>query len=113
MSGHPDPSAVCPTEIVRIQYAECTIAGMRGQRLLDAILDAGIDHRHVCGGNGFCTSCRVEILDGSLSEVSPRERERLGGNAGRLRLACQAILRGDVKVRVPAPLSNRFSPHGE
>ena len=99
---------------IRLRYGDLSVAGTPGQRLLDVILDAGIDHRHICGGNGFCTSCRIEVLEGadSLSPVSPLERERLGPRAGRLRLACQAHIRGDVHVQVPAPISSRFGPEG-
>jgi adenylate cyclase len=83
--------------------------------LLDAILSAGIDHRHICGGRGFCTSCRVEVLgDGrALSPVSDLERERLGKEAGRLRLACQARIRGAASVRPPVPQPSRFSPDAD
>lgn len=107
----PDPGS--PSEHILLQYGDRAVAALRGQRLLDAILQAGIDHRHICGGHGFCTSCRVEILEGDVSPVSRLERERLGREAGRLRLACQMTVHGDVSIRVPAPLSNRFSPYDE
>lgn len=100
---------------IAIEYGSDLISGVAGQRLLDAILGAGFDHRHICGGHGFCTSCRVEVVTGSdgLSLVSALERERLGNDAGRLRLACQATIRGPVRVRVPKPVSSRFSPDGD
>ncbi|HZU11632.1 MAG TPA: 2Fe-2S iron-sulfur cluster-binding protein [Chloroflexota bacterium] len=96
---------------IAIQYGDRAITVQAG-RLLDALLAAGIEHRHVCGGNGFCTSCRVEVLGGAenLSPVSERERERLGRDAGRLRLACQTFVHGPVHIRVPVPVSSRFSP---
>jgi ferredoxin len=83
-----------------------------GCRLLDAILGAYPEHRHICGGRGFCTSCRVEVVDGAgnLSPVSALERERLGRDAGRLRLACQTRLLGEAAVRVPRLGTSRFSP---
>ena len=104
-----------PGQDVRIRYGNQQIGGAPGQRLLDAILGAGIEHRHICGGNGFCTSCRVEILhdDGGLSPVSPLERERLGREAGRLRLACQARVLGPVSIRVPTYRPSRFSPDAD
>lgn len=100
---------------LRVRYGDRTIDVRRGQRLLDAILAAGIDHRHICGGNGFCTSCRVEVIDGSenLTPVSALERERLLSNAGKLRLACQTCVLGPAAVKVPAPAPSRFSPYGE
>lgn len=103
------------TGTLRIEYGNDVITATPGQRLLDAILDAGIDHRHICGGRGFCTSCRVEVVSGAegLSPVSGLERERLGRDAGRLRLACQTAVHGKVVVRVPIPASSRFSPDGD
>lgn len=96
---------------VLIEYCGHEISAKCGQTLLSAIVDAGEDHRHICGGHGFCTSCRVEVLWGSdgLSPVAPVERERLGRDAGRLRLACQTTIVGPTGVRVPRPQSNRFS----
>jgi len=98
--------------VIEIQYGSQRIPAQDGERLLDTLLSAGIDHRHTCGGRGFCTSCRVEIVAGGegLSPVSPLERERLGADAGRLRLACQAVVRGEMHVRVPAARAARLSP---
>jgi 2Fe-2S ferredoxin len=96
---------------VRLRYDDREIPGRSGERLLDVILDAGIEHRHICGGRGFCTSCRVEVVAGSenLSPVSALERERLGPQAGELRLACQTRLLGEAYVRVPPARHGRFS----
>jgi len=96
---------------ISIRYADESVPALPGERLLDVLLRAGIDHRHICGGRGFCTSCRVEVLEGSeaLSPVSALERERLGGDAGRLRLACQTHIHGPAAVRVPPPARGRFS----
>ena len=36
-----------------------------GKRLVVAIeQDAGVDVLHACGGNGRCTTCRVEFVSG-------------------------------------------------
>jgi ferredoxin len=104
--------ASSPSDCVKLRYGDQELGARSGQRLLDAILAAGIDHRHVCGGFGFCTSCRVEIVAGSdmLSPISSLERDRLGVEAGRLRLACQTVIRGDSSIRVPEPTASRFSP---
>jgi hypothetical protein len=45
--------------------------------------------------------------------VSALERERLGRDAGRLRLACQTTVHGCVGIRVPKPAPSRFSPDGD
>lgn len=100
---------------MHLKYGDRSIDAVFGQRVLDAILSAGIDHRHICGGNGFCTSCRIEVLENAqnLSPVSQLERERLGAEAGKLRLACQSCVFGPVRMRVPVPAPSRFSPDGE
>lgn len=99
-------------EAIEIQYGDEIVIARRGNCLLDTILDAGLDHRHICGGNGFCTSCRVEVIEGALnlSHVSRLERDRLGKDAGRLRLACQTRVLGPTRVRVPPAAPPRFSP---
>jgi ferredoxin len=78
-----------------------TFSGQVGARLLDVIMANEPDHRHVCGGNGFCTSCRVRLEEGSLGRPNHVERERLGARCGELRLACQCRLEGDVTVVPP------------
>ncbi len=102
-------------QAITIEYGSQAIEAALGQRLLDAILDAGIDHRHICGGRGFCTSCRVEVVSGAdgLSRVTMLERERLGSEVGKLRLACQTTICGPAGVRVPKPAPSRFSPDGD
>src|SRR5881275_121833 len=99
------------SDIPSLRYGDQEIAAVRGERLLDIILEAGFDHGHICGGRGFCTSCRIEVLRGAegLSPVSQLERERLGADAGRLRLACQTRLYGRAEIRVPPPTRGRFS----
>lgn len=98
-----------------LDYAGTALPAHAGARLLDVILGAGIDHRHICGGNGFCTSCRVEVLGGfeNLSQVSALERARLGSDAGVLRLACQTRILGPASIRPARPRSSRFGPDGE
>ncbi|PZS09961.1 MAG: hypothetical protein DLM70_00990 [Chloroflexi bacterium] len=100
-----NPSDDTGAKRISIQYEDIPITAVAGERLLDAILEAGIDHRHLCGGNGFCTSCRVEVIKGgeNLTAVSLLEQERLGPQAGTLRLSCQTHIQGDVEIRVPKP----------
>lgn len=82
-----------------ITYGETgTFESEIGERLLDAILTHRPEHRHLCGGNGFCTSCRVALKAGQLSQRSRLEYERLRGLPPDVRLACQSYLIGDVTV---------------
>ncbi|HEX8917085.1 MAG TPA: 2Fe-2S iron-sulfur cluster-binding protein [Chloroflexota bacterium] len=96
---------------MKIRYEDEEIEAQPGERLLDVILRSGADHRHICGGNGFCTSCRVEVVDHEqgLSSVSALEYQRLGAQSGKLRLACQAHVLGPVTVRVARATTSRFS----
>lgn len=97
-----------------LHYGDVSITTTPGARLLDAILSSNPDHRHICGGHGFCTTCRVEVLDGvGLSPVSALERDRLGREAGRLRLACQTRIHGNARVRIPPPRRSLFPPDGD
>ena len=84
-----------------------TIEAASGTTIMQAAIEAGYYWPTTCGGQGICTSCACTIDDGSdrLEEMGRAERRTLAeerGEAalreGRLRLACQARLRGDVTV---------------
>jgi adenylate cyclase len=73
------------------------------QTMLNAALAAGIPHTHVCGGNARCSTCRVVVLEGLENVEPPNEKEqalakRLGLPQS-IRIACQATVRGAVRVR--------------
>jgi len=81
-----------------------------GKKLVLAIEDAGIDILHRCGGNARCTTCRVEILEGTPEEMHELERNRLSMEQElpeNVRLSCQIHLSGDLKVRVINQVSVR------
>ena len=68
-----------------------------GKKLVLALEDAGIDILHRCGGNARCTTCRVEILEGTPSEMGELERNRLAIEtelAPNVRVINQASVRG-------------------
>lgn len=71
--------------------------------LLDISIENKIPHLHECGGNGFCTTCRVRVLDG-IHNLSPKtEFENTSCHARKwdpsIRLACQARPKGDVTLQ--------------
>ncbi len=72
--------------------------------VLDAARQAGLGLLSVCGGAGLCDSCRIRVIRGDVSPVSPHERDTLaaGDLAAGYRLACQAKTLGDTVVDVPA-----------
>ena len=74
-----------------------------GQSLLDCARQLGVDLVNLCGGVGTCGRCKVQIVAGQVSEVTPKEREILNSQelADGFRLACHTSPLGDCRVRVP------------
>ena len=73
--------------------------------ILDIALSHGVHIDNACGGAGVCGTCMVEIVEGMdhLSECTEDELdtiERQPDNTRQSRLACQAVVGGDVAVRV-------------
>ena len=62
-------------------HGEKAIEVEPGKKLVLAIEDAAIDILHRCGGNARCTTCRVEVLDGTVTPMAEAEKERLGAKA--------------------------------
>ncbi len=74
--------------------------------ILDIALSHGVDIDHACAGAGVCGTCHVIVVDGmaNLSEATDDELdtvEQQAGNTPESRLACQAVVNGDVTVRLP------------
>lgn len=72
-----------------------------GKTLLQIALDHGVPMENACGGNGFCTTCLCRLEEGSAN-LQPRtdREESMGITEGHDRLGCQAIVDGDVTVRL-------------
>jgi 2Fe-2S ferredoxin len=101
---------------------EWDVTAMRHERhglpgsLLAIALDAGIPLEHACGGNCACTTCHVIIRKGAgnLNPMSEAEADRLdtAWDVGpESRLACQAIVTGDVVCEVP-PYNRNYVQEG-
>jgi len=75
-----------------------------GESLIRAAMEAGVHVNASCGGEGVCGKCRVIIeageVDGGESERLSREDLDTG-----YRLACQAVVRSDLTVRIPVESS--------
>ena len=84
--------------------------------MLQAARTLGVDLDSVCGGRALCGRCQVVLTEGELSkhgivsragnlspagEAESRFHQRRGLLPER-RLGCQALLRGDVAIDVPA-----------
>lgn len=76
----------------------------KDQSLLDAARQLNIDLVSICGGVGSCERCKVQLISGSLSDLTPEEfailtpQEQEQG----YRLACQAYPLSDITLHVPA-----------
>jgi 2Fe-2S ferredoxin len=84
--------------IVFVNEGKAGVVG-EGTSILQAALDLGVKISHVCGGQGTCSTCRVEVVVGgeNLSPVNPQELAYTMGD-GR-RLGCQARVLGNCAVR--------------
>lgn len=72
-----------------------------GKRLVLALVEAGIDQLHACGGNARCTTCRVEFVDGEPSQMTQAEKDCLQArDVSGVRLSCQIQCNQDMHVRV-------------
>ena len=87
------------------------------QSLLDIAMHFGITVEHACGGSCACTTCHVIVKSGdaNLLEAEDDEMDRLDTAPGltlHSRLACQAVVKGDVVVEIPSWNINYVSEGG-
>ena len=94
--------------IVRFTDRGTEVAGVPGERLLDAAWRAGLPLEGTCNGQIACATCHVRIEPADFARLrpaSPDEEDMLDlvPNATRhSRLACQVILDGtDLAVSLP------------
>ena len=97
-----------PAEVtVEVDPAECPF-GRTGEpgSLLDVALNHGVAIEHACGGVGVCGTCHTVVKDGKENLSEPDEDEldvldQVPGVTLDSRLACRAVVRGDVTVAIP------------
>jgi len=75
----------------------------RGTILLNAIREAGIRIRSICGGEGECGTCKVILNKGQVSDVSTKYEKWLSPKetSEGYRLACQVRVQSDCEVTIP------------
>lgn len=75
-----------------------------GITILEAAHSAGIDLVAVCGGAGSCGQCQVQIISDHLAPPNSIERTTFTSEmlSKGWRLACQTIIRGPLKIHIPA-----------
>jgi 2Fe-2S ferredoxin len=90
-----------------------------GETLMGAALAHGLYWPTTCGGQGLCTTCLAEVIDGAenLLEMSRSERKTIVTERGEgalhrpIRLACQAVvLKGAISVVKPGVRLAATSP---
>ena len=74
-----------------------------GETLLDAARKAGVEIVSLCGGDGWCGSCKIRLASGELEEPTLDELAVLTDEelAEGIRLACQSIPLSDIKIEIP------------
>ncbi len=80
--------------------------------LLDIALAHGISLEHTCEGVAVCGTCHVDVTAGAdnLSAASDEELDvvdSVPGHTLHTRLACQAVVQGDVTVSIPGRNSKK------
>ena len=71
-----------------------------GRTVLSCALDMKVEISHVCGGDGACGTCRIEVVSGWAQLTPPTPDEKYKELEEPYRLSCQAKLVGDVIVKV-------------
>jgi len=89
------------------------------ESVLDVAINFGVQIEHACGGSCACTTCHVIVKQGdnnlSPSPADDDELDRLDQAPGltlHSRLACQAVVTGDVTVEIPGWNRNYVSEGG-
>ncbi len=74
-----------------------------GQSLLEIARQLGVDLVNICGGEGTCGRCKLQILNGEVSAITSIERDALTPHELQkgYRLACQTFPNSNIKVNVP------------
>lgn len=71
-----------------------------GKTLLSIAGELGVRVSHVCGGDGACGTCRIEVVSGWNNLTPPTPDETYKELEEPYRLSCQSKLIGDVVVKV-------------
>ncbi len=76
----------------------------KNESLLACAHRLGVGINSICGGEGTCDSCNVQIVSGTVSKPTPNEREAFSTQELKKgwRLACQTYPASDVKLVIPA-----------
>lgn len=95
-----------PSITIQNEGRTITVAG--NSNLREALLAhkvgvySGMSKVFNCHGRGRCGTCKVTVVEGSgnLTEVTPRERRKMGCYDRDVRLSCQCAIIGDAHVAI-------------
>lgn len=94
-----------PHIMIENMFKMSLVASDYSKTLLRHFQDHRLDWMHACGGKGKCTTCRVTVVEGEENFLPLTSAERKYREIGALppgqRLACQARIRGNVRLLVP------------
>ena len=71
-----------------------------GKTVLQCAIEMNVALSHVCGGDGACGTCRIEVVEGWDHLTAPTPDETYKELEAPHRLGCQAKLLGDVVLKV-------------
>ena len=71
-----------------------------GKTLLSCAMDMDVRVSHVCGGDGACGTCRIDVVEGWDNLTPPTPDETYKELEAPYRLSCQCKLLGDVILKV-------------
>ena len=71
--------------------------------ILDAAQKAGVEIAALCGGDGWCGKCRIQVMNGNLTPLTDVEHDLLSADDVRThtRLACQVKALSNLKINIP------------
>ena len=74
-----------------------------GETLLDCARRLGVEMVSLCGGKGKCKGCKIRVMEGNLSEITPVQQKAFTQKElqSGWRLACQTYPKSDCRVNVP------------
>jgi uncharacterized 2Fe-2S/4Fe-4S cluster protein (DUF4445 family) len=86
----------------RVTFADAGQSGEfpEGTTLLAIAKELGVKVSSVCGGDGACGTCRIEVVEGWERLSPPTPDETYKELEAPYRLSCQSKLLGDVVIKV-------------
>lgn len=98
--------------VVETDQGDIEIPWQTGQSLRDLMLDADIPVSPGCGSTGQCGRCRIQVIQGEVSQPGRLEKETLSAIEiwSGVRLACQLLPMGGIRLKQIVPgLSRTWS----